>query len=174
MACVAPLRAQDSAAPLPQEPGPPPSKPFSKVPLDINTGGIEQTLPFDVPFYFTGTADMDIKRLNLRLVERNRRNTSPTCDGGRPISDMQWLYRTGMSRTFQVFEPRPLQANRMYCLNVTIIRTIGTPVIDQFRREGRARVDVALRAVPARTAITAPQAEQLRQRLIAAVATKRR
>src|SRR5215471_5753616 len=92
-------RAQDPAtggttpapAPAPAAPaGTQPSKPFSKVTIDINSAGIEQTLPFDIPFYFTGTADQDIKSLQLRLVERSRRNVSPTCAGGIPVSDMTW------------------------------------------------------------------------------------
>jgi hypothetical protein len=175
IACATPLRAQDTPttpapSPAPQEPGPEPSKPFSKIPVDINTAGIEQTLPFDVPFYLTGTADATIKRLNLRLVERSRGSASATCAGGRVIADMPWVYRTGMSRNFQVFEPRPLQSNRMYCLNVTITRTVDAMVVTQFRKEGRARVDAALRAVQPHTAVTLVQADQLRQRLIAVVA----
>jgi hypothetical protein len=152
-----------------------PSKPFSKVTIDINTAGIEETLPFDIPFYFTGTVDDAIKRVDLHLIERGR-SASLLCAGGRTVADMVWQRRqappaaTPGATPFQVFEPRPLNANQNYCLNITIVRSVAEDVVKKFKSDGTVRVDTFLRTVEPLTEILVDQAEGLRQELIGVIA----
>ena len=102
-----------------------PSKPFSRVTLDINSGGIEETLPFDIPFYFSGTVDQNVKRFDIAVLERAQGSSSPSCAPGTSIANLKWQHREGSGLDFLVFEPRPLKANRMYCVNLTIIRSVS-------------------------------------------------
>jgi len=147
-----------------------PSKPFSKITLNLNSGGIEETLPFDIPFYFTGTVDENVKRFDVAVVERADRDASPGCTGGREIAKPMWQHREGASLDFMILQPRPLRANRNYCLSVTIVRAVGTTKVTAFKQEAATRINLFLRTIPRERGATINEVQTLRDQLRAIVA----
>ena len=141
-----------------------PSKPFSKVPLDLNSGGIEETLPFDIPFYFSGTADADVRRFDLELVKAAASGVSG-CPAGPAIAKGSWQRRDAAVSAFTVFEREPLDANQMYCLHLTVVRSVATTVMDKFRQDASQRIDYFLRGEP-KGNVDIERGERVRQELI--------
>src|SRR5436190_23386252 len=83
---------------------PEPSKPFSKVALDLDAGAIEQTLPFDIPFYFSGTAGANVRRFEIRMTKGAGNGVA--CTSAEEImKKTTWVHREGAALTFLVFEP---------------------------------------------------------------------
>src|SRR5262245_370175 len=101
--------AEPPQTPAAGNPAPEPSKPFAKIQIDLNSGGIEQTLPFDIPFYFSGTADQNVKRFDLSLREGGQ-SAGGSCSG-RVLLATAWQRREGAGSDFLVLEPQPLDAN---------------------------------------------------------------
>jgi hypothetical protein len=167
-AWVAASATPTSAAGPPVDAPPAPTTPIAKVTVDLAARTFDRVLPFDVPFFVSGTAPDGTVELHVQYTERRRRNEAESAP--KPATPAIWkpeVAATG-SQSFLVFIAEPLDAERYYRFRLTFHREPSPKQATEFRDKSRAYFDERLALIGAGS-VPGTDAPAIRQDLVTIV-----
>ena len=163
---------------------------FTRITIDLALATIENVLPFDVPFLFTGAITGTTKKITVafhgisdqekRAAEATAARKSDTTRGRVPLDfgcaskpDDAWTPLTTVlapANSFTTSVPQ-LEANRYYCFKFEIEQEMSKADADDFRAKATTLVDTAFRSV-GNGFLSNQELEQLRLRMVRAIQPK--
>lgn len=124
-------------------------EPGKLVPINLKSGTIQKTLPFDVHFYLTGELDNGVKSMEGRSVgfktvktckpelarlKKDCSKLTASIVDCNPAEEAALTKEISGKMSFEILVP-PLQPNRYYCFEISWLSEIKDPAqIDRFRK----------------------------------------
>ncbi len=152
---------------------------IKQVTVDLGSGAIQTTIPFDVPFLLKGVApkgatEVWVKYLDVTKLKRGscpqKQDGAEPEDGPNPLEQLPWGADSlvwhpfgrdpGQKDSFSVVVP-PLDAERYYCFHFSVQSRLDDTSVTAFRELAKAEMDRFFNTLPTAN-LDAPSAREMR------------